>query len=377
MLWMKNLLPHSHGSTRTRWLQRTSQSKHTPWRGTHACALVAAFVLMSSTADAREFRMSGDWRLLFGATLELPVFGGIGNRDGAMANATGSAPASVTIPVNAFTDPGLSIVIPIPSVTSLVQLSSMFSFNGPISPGAFAAGPKGTRPANFGWCIGAAANPNCTTAAIGGSQGTAHGLVTYTAGPNQFGGTMQMLVGGTGAFSGLIGTSPRRIEHALINAETVAQGGGFATNVSIFFPPGPVTTGAVCANGLCGDAGVIIVPGVTTAPGTGGTSTFWGFPWTTGMVSVFVNEVPTSPETVTATGFDTRTPLGAGNISMVAGGLGVFQGPAARAATSLFSTVTMTFRARNLPALSAGGIATLVSVIAMGAAYALHGRRRR
>jgi hypothetical protein len=377
MLWMKNLLPHSHGSTRTRWLQRTSQSKHTPWRGTHACALVAAFVLMSSTADAREFRMSGDWRQLFGATLELPVFGGIGNRDGAMANATGSAPASVTIPVNAFFDAGLSIVIPIPSVTSLVQLSSMFSFNGPIAPGAFAAGPKSTRPANFGWCIGAAANPSCTTPAIGGSQGTAHGLVSYTAGPNQFGGTMQMLVGGTGSFSGLIGTAPRRIEHALINADTIAPGGSYANMVSIVFPPGPITSGAVCANGACGDAGVILVPGVTTAPGSGGTSEFWGFPWTTGMVSVFVNEAaPTAPETVTATGSDTRTPLGAGNISMVAGGLGDASA-GSRVATSELSTVTMTFRARNLPALSAGGIASLVSLIALGAAYALRGFRRR
>ena len=56
---------------------------------------------------------------------------------------------------------------------------------------------------------------------------------------------------------------------------------------------------------------------------TSTSSTARGFPFTTGTVYVKVPFSPSPFITVTGMGADARTPLGSGNITMVAGGMGI------------------------------------------------------
>ena len=147
---------------------------------TFAAVAVAAMTL-ASVADAREFRMTGTWFQQRGPNVQIPIFGGI-PAENTILSATGSAPADMTVPVNAFRR-AANFAFPLPQ-TSLVQLTTMFTLDGPTAVGNFSDGAKGTRPANFAWCPGAAANPGCTTHQTGGAQGTIHGIVRYTAGGN-------------------------------------------------------------------------------------------------------------------------------------------------------------------------------------------------
>jgi hypothetical protein len=100
-----------------------------------------------------------------------------------------------------------------------------------------------------------------------------------------------------------------------------------------------------------------------------------GFPWTTGQVRLFVNGyAPGDPSSlVTLTGLDARTPLGAGNIVMVAGGL-VRRDFFGRDQVLLQSGVLdVTLAPLDVPALSRAPYAALaLSLLAAG--YAL--RRR-
>jgi hypothetical protein len=337
--------------------------------------LLAVGCLLAATAEARVFRMSGNWLQQRGAIAQIPIFGGIDNAPGAMVSAVGSAPATLTIGLNAFT--GMNqLLIPLPG-TTLVQLSTQFNFNGPNVTAMFSSGTKSSRPANFGFCPGAAANPACTTPQSGGVQGTAHGLVAYTVGANQFGGTMQMLISGTGEVSVAVGLTPTRIQHNPLGGGAGAPqevGGPFANTATNLLPAGPITSGAMCANGPCAaNGGLIVVPGTVTGTGTNSTNFITGFPWTTGMVSAVVTtKLPTTNSTLTGTGSDGRTALGAGNLTLVAGGIAIRK-PSNAAFPSL-DTVTMTIRPQNLPSLNPTGMAALAAVLLAGAGYAA--RRR-
>jgi hypothetical protein len=346
---------------------------------------LATFLLgLTSVADAREFRMSGNWIQQFTPNVQIPILGGI-DAANTVASANGSGPASFTVPVNAFR--GMDAFLFAIPASSVVQLSTMFSFAGPGATGNFFGGAKGTRPANFAFCPGPAgtgaqagfnqgapANPGCTTPQTGGTQGTQHGQVIYTAGPNQFGGTMRMLILGSGSLSRIVGTSPVRIQHNLLGGSGFqAEGGVYANSVSTVIAAGVVTTGAVCQGGPCGTNGVIITPGVVDGSGTASTNNPIGFPFTTGMVTVNVtDDVPMTYSTLTVTGADLRTPLGSGNVTMVAGGL-AFLSPSDGTA-SRTRTVTMTFRPRNLPSMGPAGMAALAGLFIVGGGYAA--RRR-
>jgi hypothetical protein len=78
---------------------------------------------------------------------------------------------------------------------------------------------------------------------------------------------------------------------------------------------------------------------------------------------------------LTGTGSDNRTALGAGNITLVAGGM------ARRRPTNTtfgsVDTVTMTIRPQNLPSMSPAGLAALATVILLGAGYASRKRWSR
>jgi hypothetical protein len=357
-------------------------------RATGSYVLIAFVVaLLASTADARVFRMSGKWLQQRGVIAEIPLFGGIPNAKngpggGTFVSAMGSAPATLTVPAGAFTGVNRLPAIALPGIT-LVQLSTQFSFFGPSAPEIFVAGPKLSRPANFTFCPGAAANPSCTTPQAGGAQGTFPGLVKYTAGAEQFGGTMQMLIAGMGgSVSVVVGLSPTRIQHNPLGGGTgpaVPQevGGAYGNTNTNLLVAGPITTGAVCATGPCaGDNGVIIVPGVPDGTGGTSTNTITGFPWTTGMISAIVTtKLPTTNSSLTGTGSDNRSALGAGNITLVAGGIA--RRRPSNANFPSIDTVTMTIRPQNLPTMSPGGLAALATVILLGAGYASRKRWSR
>jgi hypothetical protein len=361
---------------------------------------VLLFVGLAMQAEARQFRLSsGNWLQNRSAQLQVPIFGGIPAAPGALVSATGQSPANLQVLPGAFfgegpNNPALTgFVFALPK-TTLVQISTMFTFTGPGQTDGFnvkiaggtgfmVPGPKGTRPANFAWCPGAAANPACTTPQTGGSQGTLHGIVKYTAGPNQFGGTMNILTGGAGSLSRVLGTAPVRIVHAPIGTPLASSalrvqaimGGAYGTTMALPLPSGPITTGAQCAGGQCGTNGIIVVPGTTTQFAvTPSTNSNVAFPWTTGMITgIATEDLPVQPSTFTSTGSDARTPLGAGNITLVAGGLSLRL--PAQSVFIMLDKVTMTITPRNLPSMTPVGFAALASIMVVGAGYAI--RRRR
>jgi hypothetical protein len=342
-----------------------------------AC-LVGVF-LLASAADARTFRMNGHWTQNIGVNFQQPIVGGIDANQGTLVNVAGSSPATLTIPVNGFFDAENNFNIPIP-LTSLVQISTMFSFFGPPQPGTFSSGPKTSRPVNFQWCPGAAANPACLSAGtLNPTQGTKQGRIAYTAGANQFGGTMRMLSAGLGAVTRPIATAPTRLQHNPVGAPIgIPVGNGYASVLTTTFSGGPITTGAVCANGPCGSAagGAVIVPGTQTSTGSSTVNVQSVMPWTTGMISVNVTDDPTTATspTFTLTGSDARTNLGAGNLTLVAGGL--LQQIGTGDTAGEFSQVTMTFNAQQLPSISPPGLAAMGALIVFGAGYALRRRMR-
>ena len=341
--------------------------------------LIATF-LLASTADARTFRMTGNWTQNIGPNFQQPIAGGINHKPAARVTATSAAPAKLTIPINAFFDPVNNFNFPIP-LTSLVQISTMFSFFGPVAPGVFSSGPKSSRPVNFSWCPGAAANPTCTSAGtLQPDMGDKQGRIQYTAGANQFGGTMQMLSAGLGSVSRPLGSAPTRVQHNPVgNPVGIPVGAGYASFFAVTFIGGPITTGAVCANGPCASAagGAIIVPGTTTAFGSSTINDQTAMPWTTGMVTIQVVDQPISvtPTQITLTGSDARTDLGLGNLTLVAGGL-LHQVTAVDTALE-FGKVTMSFAPQdNLPSISPPGLAALAGLIIVGAGYAFRRRMR-
>ena len=107
--------------------------------------VLGAFLLfgLASVAEARQFRLTGNWRQARSAQLNIPVLGGIDHVAGAMVTATGSNPATLTIPANVFVGTN-AFVFALPK-TTIVQISTMFDFNGPENPGVFQAAQQGER----------------------------------------------------------------------------------------------------------------------------------------------------------------------------------------------------------------------------------------
>jgi hypothetical protein len=343
-----------------------------------AGALVLALVLgWVSTADARQFAMSGNWVQRRGVVY-IPIAGGpVGmTASNALVTATGAGPATLTVPPSVFGGV-FAIGFPLPQ-PSIVQITTQFSNAGPKVTGVFkAAGWVGKRPfPNFAYCPGAAANPACTDHQSTGqgaasNMGTMHGLVRYTAGPQQYGGTMQMVSGGGGVLSIRIGTNT--VMHNPFGGATGAAPteapGGFYANSSLTdaLPGGPITTGAVVSA-----YGMITVPGVQVNTGVNTTIINRGFSWTTGQVYVKgTTGGPVTSTTATVTGSDQRTPLGAGNITLVAGGIG---NRVSSGQTFMdFDRVKMKL-SHPAPSMSPAGVAVGAVLMVLAVGYAL--RRR-
>jgi hypothetical protein len=278
------------------------------------------------SAEARQFSMAGGWTLERTRNFFLPILQGTrGIQGSGTVSAQGSGPASLTVPPGLFTG-AYGFAVPLPQ-TSVVQFSTQFAFSGPYTTAVLKAGAwTATRPfANFAWCPGATANPACTTPRSTGQgappgQGTNHGLVRYTAGTNQFGGTMLLLRGGTGSISLLLGATGPTVQHnpmVVPGVWAIQQPGGSYANTRLnIIPGGPITTGCVFSPG-----GMITIPGTQVGTGASTGNLYTGFPWTTGNVYVKVTIGVTGTTTFSVSGSDARTPLGAGNITLHAGGL--------------------------------------------------------
>lgn len=322
-----------------------------------ATALVAVLVL-ASAAEARQFAVTaGNIANLFtNQGLQVPIAPPQGPASGAIATATGSGPATLTLQPGVFSSAGVPFGFGLmtPPYIQLWTTAGLVAPNG--APAQFNAGLSSARPnANFDFCPGAAANPACTNPNIAPGQGTRVGIVQYDAGSNVFSGTMDLLVNGGGTVSVQIG--PSRFRHVQIAGIPMVQGKPYGFQTFQTAAPTEVTLGGVVSS-----MGLINPKGVVTSTLAGETLVQTGFPFTTGMVRVYVPPAGTEPPTVfTVTGSDNRTPLGAGNITLVAGGVGETE-------TRPFGTVvvmSMTLsELDNVPSTDRIGLAVLLTVIA-------------
>ena len=309
--------------------------------GQIAAVLLVIFFAGASTAATFSVATSGSnltWQS--GASQILPVVGNLPPSYGGnpalqwrpngypTIMGTGTNPVSLTIGSQLINQSGYNVVLPVPSLPSYVQFTTGLGAKAP-QPGSsamFFPGAKTSRPANFSWCPGATANPACTTVLTGGSQGTRPGIVKYTAGANQFGGTMTVFVDGPFTWYSVVQTLPTykvRFNNAQGETGPVAAGAAYSNYVqenptqgdAVHASPFPGTVPTTYGGRIITDPG----PVVSTLPADG--SYGWGFPFTTGMVYVKNPFYPGPYLTISATGYDNRTPAGFGNIQMVAGGL--------------------------------------------------------
>jgi hypothetical protein len=332
------------------------------------------------TAQAKQFAMSGKWVQRRGV-FYIPVYpnvGGIPAISGAVASVQPGG--TLTVPANQFSG-SWGIVFPMPQA-SLQQLSTQFANTGPIAAGTFKAGNwVATRPnANFAFCPGATANPTClthkstATGAPSGS-GTMHGIVKYTAGASQYGGTMQMLSGGGGTIGFVIGNTGPTIAHRPFGAglagDTEGPGGPYANRADDILAGGIVTRSPGISL-----YGLITVPGayVSQEP-FGATWYIHGFPWTTGKVYVRGTVAgPNTSTTVTLTGSKSLTPNGAGNITMVAGGISNAQHVPTTYVSFDYVQMKLTFPVNPLPSMTPAGVAAGALLMVLVVGYAV--RRR-
>ena len=205
---------------------------------------------------------------------------------------TGPAPASFTIPSNQLfrTTSG--------SVSPLYPTTAFFKTYATLANAKGVFGPSGG-PGSFTFS---------PTVGLGMTK------VAVSAGSNQFGGVMRLLgsLSAVGGFAGAYNTS---------------YGGTVSYTVMVFFP----TVGATIAGGPY--AITAMLPAVYTgmarfhtpgsanyyySPSTSTAGVATGFPWTTGRVSVSaIGDIGYFPEILARSGYDNRTPSGAGRIQLV------------------------------------------------------------
>ena len=356
-------------------------------------------------ASARKFQMSGSWEMRRGgvflplqfATSPNPGTGGpppvMSFPNGPVlgvggVSATGSAPATLRVPRHRFGEE-FTAKIPI-GPRPLVQITTGLTPDGPATTAELA---PGSGPGSFTWCPG---DPGCV---VGDGMlstdppqgaGPRNGRVIYRAGPNQFGGVMRMLIQGAGSVSSRINLSPFQAAHVRFGPVAGADGGiqhtggPYAVTVMDTQTLGIATQPLVppTSTGLITAPGPIVSWVPTQCAGTGGPppsacisySTHTGFPFTTGTVFVQQTTGPTQDAFFTVMGSDMRTALGAGNITLVAGGLTLRRtvGFSDRDYAS-FGRVRMTLSA-PIPSLSPAGFAAATALVLLAAGYAL--RRR-
>jgi hypothetical protein len=254
-----------------------------------------------------------------------------------------TAPRSLMLAPGAFTHAGPQQSHPVYGANPVlfsVRTNLVISNPNPNFPTAsFLAGGR-SGPAIVSWCAGspsptAAANPGClapsTTA--GGLPPLTNGLVRYTATRNQFGGAaFSRVVGTAQVFFNVLGLAKASLPCAgpgctvgvsIVNpGSTGVVGAPFGASVAnpLFVTPTGIYTASIGANGT-----VVLGAPVTNGfganiPFTGQPATSWGFPLTTGRLTISVTQnVGSGPETFIRTGGDHRAVDGEGVVTMVAG----------------------------------------------------------
>jgi hypothetical protein len=315
----------------------------------------------------------------------------------------GSAPRSFTVLPGGFKQNRGKQIAAVAVAPTVIQLASTFTFNGPgdqtlvpqdrnFRKSQFLASPD-RMGSQFTWCppgTVAAQLGACTAPAVGGNATypAMNGLIRYRPGANKFGGTMQMALGGSADVS-IINGVPTGGGMVQIVHQPIAgmgyqdQGGQYATTGVNAFPAAPghpsYMINFVCTNALpaqpAGCSQVASSGPLTTPSGLPpGSNLNWGMPWTTGTVTVLNTETQLGQPrttTLTAMGSDSRNALGAGNITLVAGGVS-YRIQAVQNFAAL-DVVTMNL-APYTPALSPSGAALAGALIALSAGYLL--RRR-
>lgn len=377
-------------------------------------AVALLMFVFAGTAAAGPYSMTGSWYENRGPLVDIPINGGpvpcgaanlacigglIPQNGGIPGSGTvmqqGVAPKTLTIPPSVFGQalPKQSVAVAI--VPTVIQLATTFSLMGPAPARVNAPAlpntrrmraqtfptPDGRLQANFGWCFMFGGNPNCTNPA----SGVYNGLIKYTAGPNAYGGTMTMLLAGTGTVS-LAGAGGAVINQPLAGGGSQAPGRGYADPDTDALLPGTTHASFMQAIPTCtmplppmppGCELITAVSGATSM-GNPDTNLNFGFPWTTGMVTaqnVETNQGQAGTSTLTGAGSDSRNGLGIGNITLVAGGT-----------SHRFSTILMNPQnfanldviqmtiSGGVPAMSSRGIAAGAVLLIVAAGYAL--RRR-
>jgi hypothetical protein len=261
--------------------------------------------------------------------------------------------------------------------------------------------------ANFSWCPGGgpaqsgsgSGVSNCTnvTKATPTGTGNWNGRISYTAGGNAFGGTMSMLMGGIGYVSVVITAIPgfsAAIGHQQVGGGigvqgAQVQGAGYGFVNSNAFPAGNVyatfmtdfpCTGTAANPGVPLGCDVITAQGFLVGPFIPADSQFnFGMPWTTGTVKVSntgTNMAAPANTILSAMGYDNRTALGAGKITMVAGGTTHRMAKATKNPQNYaaFDIVNLTIGQTPVPAMSPMGLATAAVLMMLAVGYAF--RRR-
>jgi len=379
-----------------------------------ATAAVAVLLLAHApAASARKLQMSGTWAIrngqvfiplqfaatLMGGQMTHTSMGnlskGSGFPNGPIPGAggvvaTGSAPATLVVPPHRFrTSPFAGIPL---NGIELVQITTMFVVDAPFQAATLMAGGG---PGSFQWCPNAVLS--CPVAGPP-NGGTRNGRVIYLAGANQFGGTMQMGLSGGGINSFTFNAAPFQAGHVYFGGvgptlRAPAPGRGTPANPWIrinYLPPGVVTQPTMVTF-----TQLILHPGPKlttmfglTTTGTGptfrlpaigvsvmgmsvGQSTAeYGFAHTTGTVIVQQTAGTAGDDFFTVMGSDGRTPLGAGNISTVAGGIAFRNTLSGQTPYATFHKVWMSL-GPPVPSLSPAGVAAVGALVLLAAGYAL------
>src|SRR5262249_35529944 len=287
--------------------------------GRHAAGIVSASfalavaLLLAPPAGARKFQMSGKWDLRRGdfylplrfavtawpasATMATPVSsfpnGPVLGPGGVVA--TGSAPPPLRIPRHPFRAPFMAFVPFTHSMLSpgsLVQITTNVGIDAPYAPATLAPGGG---PGSFTWCPG---DPACV--AGGGmlstdppqGAGPRNGRIVYRAGPNQFGGTMQMLLSGRMLASHVYQNAPwLGVTHIIAAFKSEAQrtGGAYAATLMHYDPRVILTIPTMAPTKSMGIyypgpvySGYMYLPALITTPmgfKAGAFSTQTGFPF--------------------------------------------------------------------------------------------------
>lgn len=378
---------------------------------------------LATPASARKFQMSGTWFVRNGqvfiplqfaaAGMDMTgntIHGSLGNLTGAYffpngpvpglggVTATGSAPATLMIPKHRFVE-DVAAAVPLNGIT-LVQITTNFGVDAPYQPGTFAAGAG---PGAFTWCPG---NPACV--AGGGMRstdppngGTRNGRIIYAAGANQYGGTLQMGLkrGGDNVF--LFNAVPFWAGHnifgSMAGTRNLAPGAGSADNpatemvflkagvvtaptmapppFNLILYPGPkLTTMFGLTNTMAGPTYYLMTIGMGPSGTMAGQITSnYGFQHTTGTVIGQQTTGTGGQDFFTFMGNDARTPLGAGNITTVAGGISFRNTLAGQTPYISMHHISLTLGA-PIPSMSPAGFAAAGALMLLAVGYAL--RRR-